>query len=77
LRGGDWLNGDASHLLASFRNSLDPTYDSFLVGFRVASIESTTVVPAPSSLTVLLGVGVMVFGMEWWKKRRRRVRATA
>jgi hypothetical protein len=37
----------------------------------------TTVVPAPSSLTVLLGVGVTVFGMEWWKKRRRRVRATA
>ncbi len=28
-------------------------------------------VPAPSSLTCLVGVGLMVFGMEWWKKRRR------
>ncbi len=34
-------------------------------------------VPAPSSLACLLGVGVMVGGMEWWKKRRRRVRVTA
>jgi choice-of-anchor C domain-containing protein len=29
-------------------------------------------VPAPSSLATLVGVGVMVVGMEWWKKRRRR-----
>lgn len=31
-----------------------------------------TAVPAPSSLATLIGVGVMVFGMERWKKRRRR-----
>ncbi len=33
---------------------------------------SPQAVPAPSSLTTLLGVGVMVIAMEWWKKRRRR-----
>ena len=36
----------------------------------------TAAVPAPSSLTCLVGVGVMVFGMEWWKKRRLSRRRT-
>jgi hypothetical protein len=43
----------------------------------IDDVRLTQVVPAPSSLTAWIGVGVMVFGMEWWKKRRRRVRATA
>jgi choice-of-anchor C domain-containing protein len=51
-----------------------PTYGHYGV---VLDDVQVNVVPAPSSLTVLLGVGVMVFGMEWWKKRRRSVRATA
>ena len=55
-----------------------------IVGFGTNSSGEThafllTPVPAPSSLTVLVGVGMMVFGMEWWKKRRlrRRLRTTA
>ncbi len=32
-------------------------------------------VPAPSSLVTLIGVGMMVGGMEWWKKRRRHARS--
>ena len=32
---------------------------------------TVTAVPVPSSLATLIGVGVMVVGMEWWKKRRK------
>lgn len=35
------------------------------------------VVPAPSAGVCLVGIGVLVGGMEWWKKRRRRASATA
>lgn len=44
---------------------------------NIDNIQLSNVVPAPSSLATLLGVGVMVVGMEWWKKRRRRVSTTA
>lgn len=30
-----------------------------------------TTVPAPSSLVTLIGVGAMVGGLEWWKRRKR------
>lgn len=49
------------------------------VGFDLLQLRSTTspVVPAPSSLTCLIGVGMMLGGVEWLKKRKHRVRATA
>jgi probable HAF family extracellular repeat protein len=41
-------------------------------GLHEAFLLTPTVVPEPSSFAALVGVGVMVFGMAWWKKRRRR-----
>lgn len=38
---------------------------------------SNNVVPAPSSLACLIGVGVTFGGMQWWKKRRLQRRAKA
>jgi hypothetical protein len=46
--------------------------DEFYDTFRLRYTIDVTVVPAPSSLTCLIGIGVMLGGMKWWKKHRRR-----
>ncbi len=49
---------------------------TYLDAVNVTALDGGNAVPAPSSLVCLVGVGAMVGGMEWWKKRRDRVRAT-
>ncbi len=44
--------------------------DGELTSFLLTPSGTSGVVPAPSSLVCLIGVGVMVGGMEWWKRRR-------
>lgn len=51
------------------------SYPAFTGLYVDATSLNITPVPAPSSLVTLVGVGVMVIGIEWWKKRRRRVRS--
>jgi formylglycine-generating enzyme len=53
LRGGSW-NGVESNLRASNRNVGDPAGESFLVGFRVASV------PEPTSLFLTMLAGGMM-----------------
>jgi formylglycine-generating enzyme required for sulfatase activity len=64
LRGGSWLH--ASNFLASSSDSsrIDPTYETYDIGFRVASVAS---VPEPGTLAMLLA-GAVVFGI--WRQRR-------
>ena len=60
LRGGSWDFSDF-FLQSSFRNFHDPTNESAIVGFRVASV------PEPSTaVLVLMGVGALYL----WKRRR-------
>jgi hypothetical protein len=82
---GSFLNGEATHVFAQAIDRAKPLNFSFLAHdyderyqMNSLSIEvSGTAVPAPSSLTTLVGVGVMVLGMERWKKRKRRIRIVA
>jgi hypothetical protein len=67
-RGGLW-NSDSSILSSSFRNGFDPALESSSVGFRVASL-SSTVVPEPSSLTLLSLTGVS--GLLFRRHRLRK-----
>jgi len=60
IRGGSWNIG-ASYLAASNPDSYDPTYEYFVVGFRVASL-----VPEPDA--GLLGM-TAVLGLAAWRKR--------
>ena len=64
LRGGSW--NEASIFLASSTDSsrVDPTYEGYYIGFRVASVAS---VPEPGTLAMLLA-GAVVFGI--WRQRR-------
>ena len=60
LRGGSWFSNDSA-LQSSDRDDLDPSSESSLVGFRVASV------PEPSTaVLVLMGVGALYL----WKRRR-------
>jgi formylglycine-generating enzyme required for sulfatase activity len=70
VRGGVWLN-DSSVLSSSFRSgSIGPSIDSFVIGFRVASLSSSAppAVPEPSMMVIgtLFGLGGLV------AKRRRK-----
>lgn len=51
LRGGAWFNTDGT-LSSSFRLFLDPANENPIVGFRVASLSSSAVVPEPGSLAI-------------------------
>ena len=60
LRGGSWRS-NVNGLRSSRRNDFDPTNESAIVGFRVASV------PEPSTaVLVLMGVGALYL----WKRRR-------
>ena len=60
LRGTSW-RGNVNGLRSSRRNDFDPTNESAIVGFRVASV------PEPSTaVLVLMGVGALYL----WKRRR-------
>jgi formylglycine-generating enzyme required for sulfatase activity len=55
LRGGSWGILDSSYLASSFRSGGDPSTESLLLGFRLASV------PEPSSLVLtMLASGVML-----------------
>ncbi|MCX7425720.1 MAG: SUMF1/EgtB/PvdO family nonheme iron enzyme [Planctomycetia bacterium] len=61
LRGGSWINYSDS-LAASDRVSDYPTRESYLLGFRVASV------PEPGGIS-LLPCGA-VAGLVWWRRRK-------
>ncbi len=59
IRGGDWF-GDSSVLSSSARGNDIPSYESVLIGFRVASLPSSAAaVPEPSMMVIgtLFGIG--------------------
>ena len=60
-RGGNWVSPPSS-LRTSYRNNLDPTFESGSIGFRVASV------PEPSTYALLAMAGA---GALWMAKRRR------
>ena len=60
IRGGFW-NDSENDLRSTSRNGLDPTFEQFNIGFRVASV------PEPSTyVLVLLGAGAVYI----WKRRK-------
>jgi len=61
VRGGSW-GDDEGALLSSSLFGYDPTGDSLVIGFRVASV------PEPSTYALLLMTGA---GALWWVRRRR------
>lgn len=55
LRGGSFGNGD-SNLNSSTRNSLNPTLESYVIGFRVSSLEPILApIPEPSAYAAIFG----------------------
>jgi formylglycine-generating enzyme required for sulfatase activity len=65
-RGGAFYTPESA-LHASYRgNGADPTMESYVFGFRVAS--SAAVIPEPASILVWLGLGVV--GLIWWRRRK-------
>ena len=61
LRGGTW--SDISYSLhASYRYYYTPAVESYIVGFRVASV------PEPGSICLL--VCGLAAGLIWWRRRR-------
>jgi sulfatase modifying factor 1 len=58
-RGGAF-NLSSSNLASSLRVSLNPTTESFNIGFRVANV------PEPGSITML--VGIALTALLWWRK---------
>jgi hypothetical protein len=61
LRGGSWVDSDATGMLSSNRSSFAATFDTGFVGFRVAGI------PEPSSIA-LLAIGAI--GLATMARRR-------
>jgi hypothetical protein len=91
IRGGVWV-GDSGILSSSTRDSTIPNNDSFNIGFRVASLSSSSdpVVPEPSMMVIvaLFGIGGLmkkrggcprVFSSTpiWTTTRTRRCSASA
>ena len=62
LRGGSWDERLSFYLAASYRIGYSPTYENFLVGFRVASV------PEPGSITLL--VSGLLACLLWWRRRK-------
>jgi len=52
-RGGSWMDG-SNGLLASYHESITPTAEAIMYGFRIASV------PEPSSLSLLLAGGAVL-----------------
>ena len=69
LRGGFWDDGDPDNLSSSFSLSDEPSYEDYLIGFRLAS---PVAVPEPS--TWVMGLAGIACG-GWQMFRRRRARA--
>jgi hypothetical protein len=64
LRGGVW-DGNSGVLASSTRVGIDPTYEIFNIGFRVASSEA---VPEPGSITLLVaGAIAVLIGWRRWR----------
>jgi sulfatase modifying factor 1 len=67
LRGGYWIN-NASLVSSAGRFTREPSFESFSVGFRLASP-----VPEPATLGMASG-GLLLAGGWWILKRRPRAR---
>ena len=78
LRGGNWKAGSAFNLSSSFSNSVDPSLENNVIGFRLASpVSGPSGVPeidpamGSSALSLVAGVLAMI------EQRRRRVALVA
>ena len=50
-RGGSWINDGAAQQSSSYRIQIEPTFQSYSIGFRVAAV------PEPGSLMLALVAG--------------------
>ena len=66
VRGGS-CRENSGGMAATTRNANDPTAETNIVGFRVASSEA---VPEPSSLTLVVCGGLCLIAYAWRKRRR-------
>ena len=55
LRGGSW-NANSDYLQSSFQLNLDPTYEDYYIGFRVATVPEPTV-----TVSLIVGMGMLAF----------------
>jgi len=62
FRGGDWTTS-SSFLSSSIRGDLDPSFEFYLIGFRVAMVQ-----PVPEPSMMVIG---MVFGLGGLAAKRR------
>jgi formylglycine-generating enzyme required for sulfatase activity len=60
LRGGFW-DAESDFFVSSSRSTNSPAYESYLIGFRVASV------PEPGSIVMLLGLAVTAL-LYYWRK---------
>ena len=68
FRGGVWFN-NSFNLSSSFQLAVNPAFEHSIIGFRVASLSSSAVVPEPSSFALLL---IGIAGLGWYGRRRVR-----
>jgi len=71
LRGGNWKAGSASNLSSSFSNSVDPSLENNVIGFRLASpVSGPSGVPEidPNGLSAALGL--IAAGLGLLERRR-------
>jgi sulfatase modifying factor 1 len=68
LRGGYWVNGYPFDLSSSGSLSLDPSFEDYGLGFRLAS---PVAVPEPSTWVMGLA-GIACGGWQMWRRRRAR-----
>lgn len=68
VRGGDWNNGDPFTVSSSTTDAIDPSYEFFDTGFRLAS--RPFAVPEPSTCC-LMGMGIGLAYLTRWRQRQR------
>jgi formylglycine-generating enzyme required for sulfatase activity len=70
VRGGSW-GSDEFGLRSSFRDfDVDPTIESYDIGFRVASVPGSSAVPEPGQVAAS-GVLLVGGGLYWLVRRRK------